>query len=123
MINGDRRDPEETAILGQCFLSVLEVMQNYLDQVDFVYLPKEEFVPEDLMSYSKSMANPQREDYQEQKKEFITIVHPMMPEPTEMVRVLLQTRDGQKECLLTYRDGKDPLRSFKGICMMENGAI
>jgi hypothetical protein len=40
-----------------------------------------------------------------------------------MVKVLCQTRPGSNECLVTYRDGKDPHRSFKGICMMENGVI
>jgi hypothetical protein len=57
------------------------------------------------------------------KREYITIVHPILTGPPEMVRVLCQSRHGTKECLVAYRDGKDPHRSFKGICMMENGVI
>ena len=105
--------------------SVIDVIDEKLAERDFIIMPKQGGKLDDLeqaISKSKCLSNPQGDDYEEERNEFLSIPHPMTSEG-ETVTVLCQSRVNSSDRLVIYKDAKDPLKSFKGICHMENGVI
>ncbi len=70
--------------------SVIDVIDEKLNERDFILMPKQEGKLDDLeqaISKSKCLSNPQGDDYEEERNEFLNIAHPMTTEG-EMVTVL-----------------------------------